>query len=151
MLCQIPLSWQISDLLKSLHFIEELQQYTTPGFFLSDCSFNHLVELVKRTYHAFGSTYSAHMAMSKNKKAAADFFNQFLDPSINTSFHRFDVARDHDIGDRPRDPGERVGNDDEGDDGDDDGIGIAHLADIDIQFGEECPTLHCRSKLAVMH
>ncbi len=30
--------------------------------------------------------------------------------------------------------------DDKGDD-DDNGMGIAHLADIDIQFGEECPML----------
>src|SRR5260370_13243552 len=40
MLCQIPLSWQISDLLKSLHLIKELQQYTTPRFYLLECSFD---------------------------------------------------------------------------------------------------------------
>ncbi len=122
----------------------------TLGFFLSECSFNQLVELVKRTYHAFGSMHSTHMALSKDKKVAAEYFNQFFDPSINASFCGFDVAhgsnnssatpgtRDpSDTGDR-----ERVGNDDKGDDNDDDdgdGIGIAHLANIDIQFGEECP------------
>src|SRR5258708_33353856 len=80
MLHQIPSSWQISDLPKSLHLIEELQQYTTPGFFLSECSFNQLMELVERTYHAFGSTYSAHMALLKDEKAMAEYFSQFFDP-----------------------------------------------------------------------
>ena len=86
MLCQIPSSWQISDLPKSLHLIEELQWYTTSGFFLSECSFDQLVELAKRTYHAFGSTYSAHMALLKDEKAVVEYFDQFFDPSINAAF-----------------------------------------------------------------
>ena len=142
MLHQIPLSWQISDLPKSLHLIEELQQYTTPGFFLSECSFDQLVELVERTYHAFRSTYSAHMALLKDEKAAAEYFSQFFDPSIDASFHGFDVAQGsnngstvpgtRDTGDGLRNPEERVSDDGKGDDNNEDEIGIAHLADIDI-------------------
>ncbi len=86
MLCQIPLSQQISDLPKSLHLIEELQWYTTSGFFLSECSFDQLVELVKRTYHAFGSMYSTYMVLLKDEKAAVEYFDQFFDPSINATF-----------------------------------------------------------------
>ena len=51
------------------------------------------------------------------------------------------VPGTRDTSDRLRNPEERVGDDGKGDDDNKDEIGIAHLADIDIQFGEECPML----------
>ena len=145
MLRQMSSSWPISNLPKSLHLLEELERYTTPGFFLHDCNFNELVDLAKRTYLAFGSTRSAHMALSEDERDAARYFSHYLDPHIDAYFRQFDVlqARDNGFGmsGEPRDADEREEDDNDNDCSDDNGIGITHLANLDLLFGEDCPRL----------
>ncbi len=137
-------SWPVSNLPKSLHLLEELERYMMPGFLLHDCSFDELVSLAKRTYLVFGSTCSAHMALSRDENNTVEYFGCYLDPQVDTYFQQFDVLQVHDEGSavpvtsgEPRDAGERE--DDEG--GDDNEIGINHLASIDLLFGEDHPRL----------
>src|SRR5260370_7540321 len=115
----------------------------TEGFFLFNCNFNELIDLATRTYRAFGSTQSSHMALSEDEKAAGEHFGQFLDPHINDYFCRCEQdCNDASVGpgtsdeSRNIDEREEYENDDRGDDNT---IGITHLADINIQFGEDCP------------
>src|SRR5258708_26372254 len=144
MLHQIPSSQPMAYSSKSLHLIEELGQYTTPGYFLHHCGFDQLVDLAKRTYCAFGSTNSAHMALSRDEKYSMEYFNQFLDPSVDASFCQSNVVQVCDdtlAAPRPDDePGGPDGMDGDND-REDNSMGIAHLADIDIEFGEDHPRL----------
>ena len=145
MLHQMSSSWPISNLLKSLHLLEELERYTTPGFFLHDCNFNELVDLAKRTYLAFGSTHSTHMALSEDKRDAVRYFSHYLNLQIDTYFWWFDVLQAHNDGPgtsgEPRDADEREEDDNDNGCSNDNGIGITHLANLDLLFGEDRPTL----------
>src|SRR6266436_4407565 len=140
---QMSSSWPTLDSSKSLHLLEELEQYTSPGFFLHDCSFDQLVDLVKRTYHAFGSTYSAHMALSKNEDDVVEYFRDFLDPSIHTGLHQLNErVWDNSPAAPKRGNKLKEGEGDDNDEEDSNGaLGITHLAEIDVQFGEDRPKL----------
>ena len=143
-----------------MHLLKELKRYTTPGHFLHDCSFDELVDLAKSTYHAFGTTRSAHMALLKDEKCTMEFFSQFLDPDVDMSFHQSDLMQ---VGDNtPVAP--ELGDEQEGTNGvggeegnsgeEDDTMGIPHLAEIDIEFGEDCPKLASQEQTygnALMH
>src|SRR5258708_17692654 len=102
------------------------------------------MDLATKTYHAFRSTCSAFMALLEDEKATAEYFNQFLDPHVDTYFRQCDMVQDCN---EPR-TGGNPRNTDEGEEGDvddnsrdDDVIGISHLANIDIQFVNDCPRL----------
>ena len=91
------------NLLKLLHLLKELEQYTMPGFFLHDCTFDELVDLAKKTYLVFGSMQSAHMALLRNEKDAKEYFGHYLDPQVNAYFQQFDVLQVCDEGSIYRD------------------------------------------------
>ena len=141
----MPSLQPIADLPKSLHLIEELEQYSTPGHFLHYCTFDQLVDLAKRTYLTFGC--STHVALSTDEKYAREFFNWFLDSSIDVSFHQSNVAQASDDNPTAPGPGDELGDTDgmgreEGDSNEEDNsMGIPHLAEIDIEFGEDQPML----------
>ncbi len=102
------------------------------------------MDLATRTYHAFRSTHSAFMALSEDEKVAVEYFDQFLSPHVDAYFHQCDMGQDCDkprTGDNPRntDEGEKCDIDDNS--RDDNVISIAHFANIDIQFGNDCPRL----------
>ena len=79
------------------------------------------------------------MALSEDEKAAGEHFGQFLDPHIDDYCQCEQDWNDALVvprtGDKSRniDEREEYENDDRGDDNT---IGITHLADINIQFGE---------------
>ena len=116
-----------------------------PGNFLHYCSFDQLIDLAKRTYLTFGC--SAHVALSTDKKYTAEFFNQFLDSSVDASFCRSNVAQTCDDDPMAPGPGDELGDTDgmgreEGDSDDEhNSMGIPHLAEIHIEFGEDQPML----------
>ena len=86
MLHQEPSSVPVAKLLKTLHLVEELNEYAKEGYFLHTCSFEQLCDLAQKTSAAFRSTSSAYMALSPNAEHGRAHFQKYIDPLLDAHF-----------------------------------------------------------------
>jgi hypothetical protein len=143
MLRQKSLKCPVRQDRKSMHLTEELEAYTKKGNYLHSCSFEDLCQLVRETYHAFGSTRSGYMALSRNVSDARSYFAHLVDPQLDSLFP---------MSEEPSIASELVGdsseqgdsNGDDVDDSDDEANGanehIGTSTNIDLAFDDECLT-----------
>ncbi len=78
LLCQKDSSIPLSKLCCTPNLTEELEHYTTPGYFLHSCSFHELHSLAHSIYWSFTTTESVYMALSPLTSIASKHFHKFI-------------------------------------------------------------------------